>query len=145
MPKTLSIGQLLTKTDSGLSRVIKRSKALRKLTSHLKSFVDAPLNEHIYVANIRDTTLVIGTDSAAWHTRVKYLAPMILEQMRQLPDMERLQKVEFRVQPFSSVSQNTNLRNSKTSNLNQAERDNIDKTHINQRLEKLSQKFRGKN
>ena len=145
MPKTLSVGQLLVNKNAGLSSIIKRSKALNELTAHLKAMVDAPLNKHIYVANIRDKTLVIGTDSAAWHTRVKYLAPMILEQMRQLPDMERLQKIEFRVQPFRTDSGGPkNTSDSKQVNVNQERAENIDKAHLQQRLEKLSRKIRDK-
>ena len=103
MAKSQSVGHLLNNTNTGLAKVVSRAKKLKKLTTLLKSMVDAPLSDHIYVANIRDTTLIIGTDSAAWHTRVKYLAPMILDQMRQLPDMDRLQQIEFRVQPFSAA------------------------------------------
>ena len=93
MAKSQSFGHLLNNTNTGLAKVVSRAKKLKKLTTLLKSMVDAPLSDHIYVANIRDTTLIIGTDSAAWHTRVKYLAPMILDQMRQLPDMDRLPQI----------------------------------------------------
>ncbi|WP_455207565.1 DciA family protein [Kaarinaea lacus] len=102
MANTRSVGHLLNNSTAGLAKVIQRSKDLQKLTTALKNMVDAPLCEHIYVANIRDVTLVIGTDSAVWHTRIKYLSPVILEQMRLLPGLEKLRKIEFRVQPFSS-------------------------------------------
>jgi len=98
MTKTPSVGHLLNNANAGLAKVIQRSKELKKLTNTLKNLVDSPLNEHIYVANIRDKTLVIGTDSAVWHTRIKYLAPVILEQIRQVPGLERLQQVEFKIQ-----------------------------------------------
>ena len=102
MTKTRSVGHLLDNANAGLARVIQRSRELQKLSNALKSMVDAPLCDHIYVANVRETTLVIGTDSAIWHTRIKYLAPIILEQMQQLPGLERLQHIEFRIQPRSS-------------------------------------------
>jgi hypothetical protein len=98
MAKTRSVGHLLNNANAGLAKVIQRSKELKKLTNTLKNLVDSPLSEHIYVANIRDKTLVIGTDSAVWHTRIKYLAPVILEQIRQVPGLERLQQVEFKIQ-----------------------------------------------
>lgn len=100
MTKTRSVGHLLNNANAGLARIIQRSKELRKLTNALKNIVDAPLCEHIYVANIRESTLVIGTDSAIWHTRIKYLGPMILEQMQQIAGLEKLQQIEFRIQPL---------------------------------------------
>ena len=102
MTKSVSIGQVLNSSGGGFAQVLERAKQLRKLTIQLREIVDAPLNEHIYVANIRDNILVIGTNSAVWHTRIKYLAPSILEQMKQIKGLESLQKIEFRVQPSSA-------------------------------------------
>ena len=104
MSKTVSINQVLSKSTGGFAQVLERAKQLRKLTSQLRNMVDAPLNQHIHVANIRDNILIIGTDSAVWHTRIKYLAPAILTQMQQLKGLESLQSVEFRVQPTSTGS-----------------------------------------
>ena len=101
MSKTLTIGQLLNDSSTGLAQVLNRAKELRKLTFKLKSLVDEPLNEHIHVANIRNNILIIGTDSAVWHTRIKYLAPTILDQMKLIKGLENLQRIEFRVQPSS--------------------------------------------
>lgn len=100
MATTPSVGHVLNQAGGGLSNVIRRAKLLRKLTQTLKTLVDAPLCEHIYVANVRDDTLVIGTDSAVWHTRVKYLSPVILEQIQGIKGLEEIRKIAFRVQPF---------------------------------------------
>ena len=143
MAKYKPVGHLLSNTNTGLGRVITRAKELRKLTIQLKKLVDAPLCDHIYVANIRDTTLIIGTDSAAWHTRVKYLAPMILEQMRQLPGMDRLQKIEFRVQPFSAdKAYLANEHAQQATDPGKASREDSGETSLDQRLEQLSRKIR---
>lgn len=105
MAKTVPISQVLNSSSGGFAQVLERAKELRKLSFKLKNLVDAPLNEHIYVANIRDNILVIGTDSAVWHTRIKYLAPSILEQMKQIKGLEKLESVEFRVQPTGNNPQ----------------------------------------
>ena len=107
MSKSTPIGQVLNKSTGGLAQVIERAKELRKLSFKLQQMVDEPLNQHIYVANIRENTLVIGTDSAVWHTRIKYLAPSILEQMQQIKGLEKLKRVEFRVQPANLSTQPT--------------------------------------
>ena len=101
MSKTIPIKQVLSKSTGGFAQVLERAKELRRLTNKLRNLVDAPLNEHIHVANIRDHILIIGTDSAVWHTRVRYLANSILEQMKQIKGLENLEGIEFRVQPTS--------------------------------------------
>lgn len=103
MPKSISINQVLNNSTGGFAQVLERAKLFRKLTFRLKNLVDAPLNEHIHVANIRDNTLIVGTDSAVWHTRIRYLAPAILQQMKQIKGLESLERVEFRVQPSSTI------------------------------------------
>lgn len=102
MPRTPSVGYLLNHGGSGLAQVIQRTRELTRLTRQLRAIVDEPLCDHIYVANVRDTTLVVGTDSAVWLTRVKYLAPMIVEQIQHVPGMEQIRDIKFRVQPFSA-------------------------------------------
>lgn len=99
MSKTVPINQVLNSSTGGFAQVLERAKELRRLTFKLRGLVDAPLNEHIHVANIRDRILVVGTDSAVWHTRVRYLANTILEQMKQIEGLENLEGIEFRVQP----------------------------------------------
>ena len=102
MKNSISIGDLLNDSRGDFGQILRRVKELRKLSQYLQSMVDSPLNQHIFVANIRDNILIIGTDSAVWHTRVKYLAPMILEQMRAMDGLEELQRIEFRVQPIGA-------------------------------------------
>lgn len=103
MTKSVSIGQLLNQpTAGGFGQVLNRARQLRKLTQSLQKMVDAPLNQHIVVANIRDNIMIVGADSAVWHTRVRYLAPLILEQMQRLSGLEELRGIEFRVQPSAT-------------------------------------------
>jgi len=103
MSKTITIGQVLNNSSGGFAQVLERAKELRKLTGHLRNLVDEPLVDHIHVSNIRDNTLIIGTDSAVWHTRIKYLADSLLQQMKQIEGLENLKSVEFRIQPTSSI------------------------------------------
>ena len=109
MSKTLSIDQVLSNSSGGFAQILNRAKQLRKLTVQLRKMVDAPMSEHLFVANIREKTLIVGTDSAVWHTRVKYLAPVILEQMKRISGLEQLQEIEFRVQPTNTHVTQTDM------------------------------------
>jgi len=106
MKTSSSIAELLNNPHGDFNQILRRVKELRNLSRELQNIVDAPLNHHICVANVRDNILVIGTESAVWHTRVKYLAPMILEHMRRLDGLQGLQRIEFRVQPSTAVQGN---------------------------------------
>jgi len=56
----------------------KRTQELRHLTSLLRSGLPPECDGHYHVANIRDRTLVIMTDSPVWTTRLRQLGPAIL-------------------------------------------------------------------
>lgn len=94
-----SVNQFMHAPGSGLNTLLQRASHLRRLSMALQNLLDAPLKDHIYVANVRDNTVVVGTDSAIWHSRAKYLGPIILDHLRQLKGWAFLKHIEFRVQP----------------------------------------------
>ena len=57
----------------------KRAQELGRLTSLLRSELPPESDGHYHVANIRDRTLVIMTDSPVWTTRLRQLGPSILK------------------------------------------------------------------
>jgi len=68
--------------DSFKSRLddslIRRTRELERLTSLIRSELPPECDGHYHVANIRDRTLVIITDSPVWTTRLRQLGPRIL-------------------------------------------------------------------
>ena len=58
--------------------LIKRARELGWLTSLIRSELPPECDGHYHVANIRDRTLVIITDSPVWTTRLRQLGPRIL-------------------------------------------------------------------
>ena len=68
--------------DSFKSRLdhslIKRARELEWLTSLIRSELPPECDGHYHVANIRNRTLVIITDSPVWTTRLRQLGPRIL-------------------------------------------------------------------
>jgi hypothetical protein len=55
-----------------------RARELGRLTTLLRSELPPECDGHFDVANIRDRTLVIMTDSPVWTTRLRQLGPTIL-------------------------------------------------------------------
>jgi hypothetical protein len=58
--------------------LIKRARDLGQLTSLIRCELPPECDGHYHVANIRDRTLVIITDSPVWTTRLRQLGPKIL-------------------------------------------------------------------
>ena len=60
------------------ARLRKRARELSGLTSLLRSELPPECDGHYQVANIRDRTVVIMTDSPVWTTRLRQLGPRVL-------------------------------------------------------------------
>lgn len=72
-----SISDLL-ESSGRLSRLCNHIQMLRGLQTKLRDYLEPPLNEHVIVADYRQDTLVIHTDSSAWAERTRYRTPDIL-------------------------------------------------------------------
>ena len=59
--------------------LVSKSRQLERLTSILSSELPPETNGHYHVAGVDNSTLVVITDSPVWTTRLRQLAPMIIE------------------------------------------------------------------
>lgn len=80
---THSIRQLMRR-DASLKAIADEAKAQQTLLDELRECLPAELAEHCSAARLRDRRLVISMDSPAWATRLRYLAPQLLESLRPL-------------------------------------------------------------
>ena len=97
-----SISELLESSDK-LSRLCNHIEQLGKLQIKLHDYLEAPLNEHVIIADYRQKTLVFHADSAAWATKLRYRTPEILKLFKNdLPGLRTIRiknpPVETRVQ-----------------------------------------------
>lgn len=102
-----SVAKFLSAQNSGLNTLIERAQYMRKLTIILQKILRADANselaEHVNFANLRDDTAVITTDTPAWLTQLRYQAPVILKHLKQHPDLQKLCKIQFKIQPASQT------------------------------------------
>ena len=98
-----SVAKILATRDSGLHSLLERAKHLQLLTQALRDSLAPPLAEHVTVANLREYTAVVTTDTPAWLTQLRYQAPVILRALQGLPGLQNLQKVQFKIQPASET------------------------------------------
>ena len=100
---TKSVAKILATRDSGLHSLLERAKHLKLITQALRESLKPPLAEHVTVTNLREQTAIISTDTSAWLTQLRYQAPIILRTLQQLPGLQGLQKVQFKIQPASEA------------------------------------------
>lgn len=69
--------------------------------------MDPVLAEHINLANLRDDTAIITADTPAWLSNTRYLAATFLRLLQQQPGLEKLRRIQFKVQPTNTSDQAT--------------------------------------
>jgi len=95
------VAKILARQNSDLNSLLEHAKYLQQLTQALRDSLDTRLAAHVTVANLREQTAVITTDTPVWLTRLRYQAPTILHLLKTLPGLQKLQKVQFKIQPVS--------------------------------------------
>lgn len=70
---------IFNQTGSGLGYIVQRSLLLKQIDALFKTHLPLLIGQHCHIINIRDNTLVIHTDSAAWASRLRYMIPELLE------------------------------------------------------------------
>ncbi len=98
------IAKILSRQGSALHSLLERAQYLQQLTQALRDSLNVQLATHVTVANLREQTVVITTDTPAWLTQLRYQAPTILRLLKTLPGLQKLQKVQFKIQPTSLSS-----------------------------------------
>ncbi len=98
------VAKILSRRGSALHPLLERAQYLQQLTQALRDSLDEHLATHVTVANLREQTIVVVTDTPAWLTQLRYQAPTILRLLKTLPGLQKLQKVQFKIQPVSFSS-----------------------------------------
>ena len=96
--KAFKIGNLLDR--SAASRLLSRARALGELNALVHELIPSPLNGHCRVLSVRDDTLVVAVDSAAWAARLRYQSSELVKQLAGLSSV-KLRTVQVRVRAVS--------------------------------------------
>lgn len=83
------------------ARLLEHARQLQSIDTHLSACLGAEAAAHAQVANRSNGQLVIHADSAAWATRLRYLAPQLLRCLRKTPSLADLQGINIKVSPLA--------------------------------------------
>jgi len=93
------ISRILTARDGKLQSLLERALYFEALSHVLREVLDPALAKHITLANLRGDTAIVAADTPAWLTKIRYQAPVILQQLKRQPGLGAINKVQFKVQP----------------------------------------------
>lgn len=98
-----SFSQLMTSVSGRLCHLSQHSRQLEMLDNLVKDSLPAPLNQHCYVANLREKILVVHTDSSLWATRLRYMIPFLVLKWQQDVSMPTIEQIDVKVRPLSKT------------------------------------------
>ena len=105
-PKFGKISDFLA-SSKALSRVHNHIEKIRALQIKLCEQLEAPINQHITVANCRQEMLTLHTDSPAWAAKLRFRTPDILAIINNKCHMTDIQTIRIKVMPVSLTNTNT--------------------------------------
>jgi len=97
---THKIDDLLNESHSRftpLQRLLKTSSNQKQWTAELRAFIDPPLCYEVEVTDIRGPNAHVLCRSAAVATRLRFLLPELLPQLRALSSFSRVTNFKLRV------------------------------------------------
>lgn len=82
---------------TGLRALAARCDRLERLSALVAAHIPPSLRPYCRVANVADGVLVLCSDSAAWTTRLRFHAPVLLAALRVQPELADLREIRVRV------------------------------------------------
>lgn len=110
MSKPRSIRSMLAGQGGSVERLLDRAHRLAELEKRVRAHLPLSLAPHCRIANLRAGILVIQTDSATWHTKLRFLLPGLTRRLREEPGLAELRGIELRVAPSSEPRQRAGRR-----------------------------------
>ena len=92
-----TIGEILKKNNSSLSKLIGKSQRTRDLASVFQSMLDADLAKNCKFANLDDSVITITVKNAAWATRIRFAIPDLLKNLRTQPEFKKVTNIRYLV------------------------------------------------
>jgi hypothetical protein len=95
-----SLRTIVANSSSGvLCNLNQHSQTLKHLDNLMKAYLPTLLKPHCHVANLREKTLVVHTESNLWATRLRLLAPELLLGFQADNSIPIIDQVEVKVRP----------------------------------------------
>lgn len=144
LPTAHNIIKWLADPADILGEYYHKTQQLKELNTLWQQQMDPTLARHTCVANFTDTQLIIEINTSAWASRMHYIAPDVLQQVRQWPLLQTIQSVNWYIRPPNAIipttpnQGHTPLLSDQNKQLLSATAENITSTELKQALLNLS-------
>ncbi len=99
------LSELLAQQETLLGKLATKTKTLESLNQILSQLIDKSLLPHCRFGFFDTGILTIFAEDAAWATRLRYLTPTLLSQLRQTPTWAALRSIQVKVDAQWALSQ----------------------------------------
>jgi hypothetical protein len=103
--KTININKIL-ESGPDIFRVISHAKALLKLQSLIRSNINQPESDHIYLASVSQETVILYTDSPAWAAKLRFRTQQLIDIMRNYLEFPHINTIRIKVSPVLNKGEN---------------------------------------
>lgn len=97
-----SVSQLMESSSERLNYLLQHYRLIKKIDKIFHESLPEKLEEHCHVANLRDKTLIVHSDSSLWATQLRYMASDLLEQWQKEKTIP-IEKIEIKVRPTKNI------------------------------------------
>lgn len=94
-----SVTNIIANKSSWLYYLSQHCQQLKSINKRFSKSLPSPLNQHCHVANWRETTLIVHTDSSLWATRLRYMTPFLIASWQKELSMPTINKIIVQVRP----------------------------------------------
>ena len=94
-----NIATILKQPKSQLANVVDKVNQLQSLNQYLRTQLDPQILLHCHIANLRDNTLILFANNAAWATKIRYMSSEILKIVKKNKQFNTIQKIQCSVRP----------------------------------------------
>lgn len=137
------INQLFLTANDELATLLTRSRVLQRYTHELRKLLPATFADHVHVAQLNEEQLVITADTSGWAAKLRFMAPQLLEQFKQVTAIPTLNSIEIKLLPGNSSRPATRTAtmqlNQENSVLIQSLADSVEDPSLAQALHRLAQ------
>ncbi len=91
-----------------ISRLILHSYSLLRFQSIMRSKLNSPESEHIYLASVSEDTAILYTDSPAWASKLRFKTQQLIDIFSNIPDFPKIKTIRIKVSPTLYIEQEEN-------------------------------------
>jgi len=74
----------------------------------MRSKLNSPESEHIYLASVSEDTAILYTDSPAWASKLRFKTQQLIDIFSNIPDFPKIKTIRIKVSPTLYIEQEEN-------------------------------------